>query len=63
LRQKRKFAAAGGTSEKCQQATFTQRADAIVTFARAGCRRRAPIGGSHLFFLLSEHETIALLID
>jgi hypothetical protein len=51
------------TSEKCQKATFTQRADAIVTFARAGWRRRAPIGGSHLFFLLSEHETIALLID
>jgi hypothetical protein len=50
-------------SRKCQKATFTQRADAIVTFARAGWRRRAPIGGSHLFFLLSEHETIALLID
>ena len=26
-------------------------------------RRRALTGSSHLFFLLSEHETIALLID
>ena len=50
-------------SQRCQKATFTQRADAIVTFARAGWRRRGPIGGSHLFILLSEHETIALLID